>query len=1072
MKMGKRSFANYLASSVCTSALLLTHASHAETAPSINFNITASDLSDALNQFAQQSDRQIIYASNVTAGHQAKPLHGVYSTHDALESLLSGSGLAYRVSKDETIVVVADAKAAPRSIGAPPQNPIRLAAAAQTSPAAASSNNASAAPVEEVVVTGSRIIREGYEAPTPLTVVGVEQLQNSASSSLMTYLNDIPALSGSSLNNGTTGSVTQGGAGSSTVNLKSLGPARTLVLLDGQRMVGYSYTGFPNIGMVPQQLIERVDIVTGGVSAVYGSDAVAGVVNFVLNKKFTGVKADISGGVTNYGDGKNYKIDLSAGFAFGPDDRGHVLLSGEHLFDEGIFSTGGRKWAEEGGWQITNPAYNATTNSSVPQLLFLPHVGLAGGLPGGIISAGPLKGTAFGPGGVPFKYNYGSIYSNPYGYGGDWELNDRHRNADLSPKQNSQNVFTQISYDITDNITAHFQYIYTQFHSSNNLNRYYNPGSATSPLIKIDNAYLPTSVRAAMVATNITTFQLGTDIGDIGYLRAQVDLIGNRVNPGLEGSFDMGGSTWRWKLDYLYNSTKQNAHAFAGFTEQDTTGAVVNSLFLQSVDAVLNPATGQIVCRIALTNPATTCKPWNAMGIGVNDPRTASFLRPNYQHNLHEKTVYSASITGEPFSSWAGPVGLAFSFEHRKDSLRSLIDPESVIFDRIQGTFGSVNGSSSVTEGAVEALVPLAKGESWAQNWDLSLAARFTGYELSGYVTTWKIGSTYTPIEDIKFRFTRSRDIRAPSLQELFTTPGNSSGPSIIDRERGGVSYPTRVSLGSNPALQPEKADSTGVGVVFTPTFFEGFTASVDYWEVDLAGAIQRLGTQRVEDACFNKTNTAACAFITRDATTGLITFIQDNPINLAYQDMQGLDIEATYRRPMSAFVEDWGGNFSIHGLMTFYLKNLQDNTFSPVADRVGEITGGDGANPPYWKANVTATYTLDPVSISLTGRAVSANRVNSEYVECASGCPVSTVDHQTINNNHIPGRFYLDANFIYKLGISDTADTEMYFSVKNLFNNDPPLVPGTSPFSHSLATIALFDSTGTVYRLGVRLKM
>ena len=796
--------------------------------------------------------------------------------------------------------------------------------------------------------------------------------------------------------------------------------------------------------------------------------------NFIVNKKFTGVKAEISGGLTNYGDGKNYKIDLSAGFAFGPDDRGHVLLSGEHLFDGGILYDGGRAWARRGGWQIVNPNYGtgAGQSTSVPQQLFLDRVGTAGSLPGGVITTtGPLKGTAFGPGGVPFKYTFGSLYANPNTYGGDWELNDRHRNADLSPRQQSENLFTQVSYDITDNINAHIQYVFTQFHSSNNLNRYYDPGSAASPQIRIDNAFLPDSVRAAMAANNMTTFTLGTDIGDIGYLRAQVDLIGTRFNPGLEGSLDIGGSTWRWKLDYLYNSTKQNSHAFAGFTERDTRGAVVNSLFLQSVDAVLNPATGQIVCRIALQNPNTTCKPWNAMGIGVNDPATASFLRPNFQHNLHEKIVYSGSITGEPFSLWAGPVSLALSFEHRKDSLRSLIDAESMIFDRIQGTFGSVNGSSSVTEGAVETLIPLAVNESWAQNWDLSLAARFTGYELSGYVTTWKIGSTYTPLPDIKFRFTRSRDIRAPTLAELFTTPGNSTGPNVIDRERGGVSYPIRVSPASNPALLPEKADSTGIGVVLSPTFLEGFTASVDFWEIDLAGAVQRLGTQRIEDSCYNKTNTAACAFIKRDPNTGLITVIDDAPVNLAVQDMTGLDIEATYRRPLSSFVEGWDGNFSIHGLMTFYLKNFQDNTFNPPADRVGEITGGDGANPPYWKLNVTATYTLDPVSVSLTARAVSANRINSEYIECVTGCPVSTVDHQTINNNHIPGRFYLDANVIYKLGISESADTELYFSVKNMFNNSPPLVPAGT-FSTAISPVTIFDTLGAVYRLGFRFKM
>ena len=1068
MKMGKRSFASYLASSVCTSALFLTPAAHAAAEKSVAFNITASDLSDALNQLAQQSDRQIIYASDVAVGRQAKPLQGAYSTQAALDALLRGSGLVYRLSKDDTIVVVADTQATQRGAGASSPNPIRLAAAETRSAAAASTaNNASAGPVEEVVVTGSRIVREGYEAPTPLTVVGVEQLQASANSGLINYLADIPALSGSAVASSNTGCTTCGFSGGASVNLKSLGASRTLALLDGQRLVGSSFQGVPNIAVVPQQLIERVDIVTGGASAVYGSDAVAGVVNFVLNRKFTGVKAEISGGLTNYGDDKNYKIDLSAGFGFGPDNRGHVLLSGEQLHNAGIRQTGGREWDMQGGWQITNPAYGtgAGQTTSVPQFLFLNHVGTAAALPGGIITAGPLKGTAFGAGGTPFKYSYGPIFSNPNGYEGDWALNDSHRNADLDPGQTTQNLFTQISYDITDNLTAHVQYGWNQYHSWNNLNLYYAPGSATSPQIKIDNAYLPASVRAAMVASGITTFQLGTNLGDLSYFRPDATWIGNRVNGGLEGTFEAANTTWHWQADYLYASTKQNNHTLPG---------VVNSLFLQSVDAVVNPATGQIVCRVALTNPASTCKPWNVMGTGVNSANTVSFTRPNYIYALIDKEVYSASITGEPFSLWAGPVSIAASFEHRDDAIRSVIDAESISFDRLQGVNQAVNGSQGVTEGALETLIPLAQKQSWAQNWDLSLAVRFTGYELSGYVTTWKIGTTYTPIDDIKLRFTRSRDIRAPNLFELFVTPGPVTGANVIDRERNGSSYPVRSGTVGNPGLRPEKADTTGIGVVLSPHFLEGFTASIDYWDVNLSGAIQRLALQQVEDACFNKTRTDLCAAIARDPTTGLITAVNLQPINLAVQDVRGLDIEGTYRTAASAFMSDWRGNFSIHGLVTFYLRNYQDNTFAAPANRLGEGlggNGGDGANPPFWKVNVTATYSLDPISLSLTGRAVSQTHINSTYVECVTGCPVSTTDHPTINNNHISGRFYMDANITYKLDVGDGAQGELFLSVKNMFNNDPPLLP-EGVFSTGVGFSSLYDALGSVYRAGIRFKL
>ena len=187
-----------------------------------------------------------------------------------------------------------------------------VAFAGQTSAwAQSASQKAEAAPaVEEVVVTGSRIVREGYEAPTPLTVVGTDQLEKSATNSLMGFLSTLPALANSAngASNGVNTSSASGGA--SYINLRALSVLRTLVLLDGQRLGFNDFQGgsaAPNIGTIPQQLVERVDIVTGGASAVYGSDAVAGVVNFVLNKKFTGVRGEISGGVTNFGDGKNYK---------------------------------------------------------------------------------------------------------------------------------------------------------------------------------------------------------------------------------------------------------------------------------------------------------------------------------------------------------------------------------------------------------------------------------------------------------------------------------------------------------------------------------------------------------------------------------------------------------------------------------------------------------------------------------------------------------------------------------------------------------------------------------------------
>ena len=219
MKIRKSLFAKSLASSVCVAALLTGHAGAALAAKAVTFNIAAVDLADALNQFALQSDRQIVVASALAVGREAQPLHGTYDTQEALNALLRDSGLAHRISTDGTIVIFQD-QGTQRLKGSS-QNPIRVAAAQTQSAATAAPNSAAAAPVEEVVVTGSRIVREGYEAPTPLTVVGAEQLQTNANAGLIEYLNTIPALTGTTTGATNTSGVTSGFAGGSAANLRA-----------------------------------------------------------------------------------------------------------------------------------------------------------------------------------------------------------------------------------------------------------------------------------------------------------------------------------------------------------------------------------------------------------------------------------------------------------------------------------------------------------------------------------------------------------------------------------------------------------------------------------------------------------------------------------------------------------------------------------------------------------------------------------------------------------------------------------------------------------------------------------
>lgn len=1014
------------------------------------FDLRSMEASKGFLEFARQAGIQIIVPDKGLRGLVLRELKGTYDVREALRLLLTQTNFEV-VSNDDKVVIL---RYVPGLHPATTDQDAPAATDVNRTASAAGPDGLAGVNLEEVVVTGSRIIREGYESPTPLTVVGAEQLALAADGNVLAVLNALPALSGNNLTTNNSICTACGTVGVQNVNLRSLGGNRALVLLDGKRVVGATYDGTPDTGLFPQQLISRVDIVTGGASAVYGSDAVAGVVNFVLDRQFTGMKGEVSGGLTNYADDAHMKVELSSGFDFGSDDRGHVLLSGQYMHYGGTRGDGGRSWNREGWQRIANPNYTPTNGQ--PHQLWLPHVGLGTATAGGIIVSGPLKGTAFGQGGTPYAFDYG-LHSNPYTHEGDWRLGYMRPVIDLDPKQTYHSLFTRISYDLGDNLTASLQYGWAQSYITNVINHQWLLGGSSGHTVMADNAYLPAPVRAAMMVGGLTSFQIGTWSEDAGSFWADNLRISNRVNVDLDGWFEAGGRAWNWSIGYVYGAADLNLY---------TRGSQVTSLFRDAIDAVVDPATGTIVCRVTLTNPGSGCRPWNVMGIGVNGSATPYFVSDSFELALVEQTTYSASITGEPFDLWAGPVSVAASFEHRKDQIDAVVDQYSLVFDRPSGNFAPLVGKQSVTEGALEGIVPLARNETWAQEWELSLAARFTAYELAGDATTWKIGSSYTPVDGLKFRVTRSRDIRAPNLQELFGGT-NAIGSCLVNDPVLGTTYACQFTLqASNPALKPEKADTTGIGIVLTPRSLEGFAASADYWDVNIEGAILPLSVQQMIDSCHTRMRTEICPNITRNAQ-GAVTTVRTFPVNLARQNVRGLDLESSYRSPADRMISGLPGELSLHGLMTFYFRNYQDNTFNQPTDRVGENAA---RNLPYWKINMTATYTADPLTLSLTGRAISPGVIDKTLIECASGCPAAMPENLTVNDNSMPGAFYLDAAAQYEFDIGDAAEGEVFLSVKNMFNRAPPPVNHVFYANQSSAAVA-YDVLGTIYRAGIRFR-
>lgn len=926
-----------------------------------------------------------------------------------------------------------------------PATPAQDAAASQLS----DTQSSQPSETSDIVVSGTRIIRDGFRAPTPVSVLGAEQLAAKAPNNIADALNELPSLGGANTPRSNGSFASNGQMGINALNLRNLNPNRTLVLVDGQRIGTSTLTGITDVNQIPQALVKRVDIVTGGASASWGSDAVSGVVNFVLDRDFTGLKGQVQGGVTDYGDGRNFNVSLTGGASFA-GDRGHVVVNGEIAHNDQIRGIGNRKWYN-GRKVLFNPAYTATNGQ--PQLLVRDNVGVATVAPGGLILSGPLRGTYFGPGGNPGTLNFGSLVSGNYFVGGDWQFTDYAQSASMQPALSRQSIFGLVSYDLTEDVEIYGMASYTNAEANAQVvaNRFL--GNLT---IQPDNAFIPGSVAGRVTGP----FTFGTTNSDLPLANAANNRSSSRGVLGGRGKFQVGGSEWSW--DVYGQRTVNRIYS--------ETNSVNTQRYSAAIDAVRN-ASGTIVCRSTLANPTNGCVPFNPFGEGVNSQAGVNYVYgTSWGRTRLTQSVAAATLRGEPFSTWAGPVSVATGVEYRKESVSGSNDPLSTARPYLLGNFRATFGSYTVKEGFLETVIPLAKDASFAHSFDLNAAIRATDYSISGYVTTWKLGATYSPIEDITFRVTRSRDIRAPNLAELFATAIPNT-VAIADPFRNNATASFVAVASGNLALKPEKADTLGLGVVVQPRVIPGLAASVDFYDIRIDDAIQTPSVPNLVNGCFAG-NTAFCSQITRD-TSGVITGANQLPINLAKQIARGIDFEVSYRRPLLE------GEVAVRLLATRYLKNYSNNGINKPTDTVGKnsadtsIASDNGAGStslPKWRFLANIAWDRDPVTLSFTARGFSSGVYNPAFVECTSACPTSTTDNMTIDSNGLPGAVYFDANVAVKL----PGNIEAFVSVDNIANKDPAQVGygpnlGGPPLP---LNAALYDTLGRAFRAGLRFKM
>ncbi|MET0292041.1 MAG: TonB-dependent receptor, partial [Steroidobacteraceae bacterium] len=873
------------------------------------FDIASQSLQSAMVEFTAQSGVQVTSATDLLQDKRSADLRGDYPAREALVQLLVGTNLDFRTVDANTVAIVT-ARAARPARGSL-RNPAGRASAAGRPNFASPSESADYSPeteteLTEVTVTGSRIVRKGVAGPTPVTSVEAADLQVMAPTTLMAAVSQMPQF----VNNQspeTAGNVTSANVGASYLNLRGLGTNRTLVLLDGRRVVSSTRRGPVDVSLLPESLMRGVEVTTGGGSAAYGSDAVSGVVNFLLDTQFTGVKAGLQGGVTERGDNENLKASVAGGLSLG--ERAHLIGSLEYYDAKTIPSITSRDWFES--WALVS---NPLTGPGNPVRLLARDVHSRQFTYGGLITAGPLAGTTFLGNGQTGTLEPGRLITTNMQAGGGGE--DIAEIGTMAPSLDRISGFTRLGIDLEDDHRVFVQALVGQSATA-----FESPpagmqlGTWAATIFR-DNAYLPASVAARMDAAGITSFRYGR-AGDLDYGAAKKVRHRNLLTSTTVGASGRLFDDWRYDAYYQYGHTTSRTTMF---------GALREDRIYQAMDAVIDPLTGQAVCNSTLTFRGNGCVPMDTFGTGSPSAAAIAYVtHPRIDEvSRLQQHVADFTLQGEPLSTWAGPVPMATGASYRRDAFTQRVYPVELhagtdmppagavtgyrglppayvgspnIFER--GMSSEADGGYDVWEVFGESQFPLAKDSFLAHSLELNTAVRYANYQGSGGIVAWKAGVDWAPVSELRLRATLSRDVRAGTLSERFDEFRGPGG--AIDPESGSNVPVTFGQIsGGNPNVNPERADTLTLGAVYEPEWLSGSGFTFDFYDIDINGAIGQLTIQDIVNQCSLGVQ-ALCAYVTRDSN-GELQIVENLFINIAKATTRGLDIEAFYDRRLTLF--------------------------------------------------------------------------------------------------------------------------------------------------------------------------
>jgi len=913
--------------------------------------------------------------------------------------------------------------------------------------------------MDEVVVTGSRIRSGNESSPVPMNVLNEDSFKQTGSLTVSEAVNQLPQLGESfGAQNQDINSLNGGfDAGTELINLRNMGSQRTLVLVNGRRHIGGDPgTSSVDMNTIPSEMIERIEVITGAASAVYGADAVTGVVNVILKKKYQGASVSARVGVTDEGDGQEYKLGALLGDTFS-DDRGSALFSVEYTKQEGIKGID-RSFTQYDGNRFTSDPLNGS--SAVP------------------------GGRIFGTNGQ-FTFDEGNNLV-PFGTKRFQRLPTR----DIQTPVERILISTSVNYEVLagDDFTANFFTEATYANTKASIT--FDPqlyllnggrfGGATErgfdgPKVPANNPFL-LALAPTIGAINPAGVNVFTRLTDYGPRVSEIDRDTFRIALGFDGDI---GDDYSYEIYYQHGEVKATQEDF---------GTVDKDRFFAGLDVNDNGTPGDFsddTCADSFY-AALGCTPVNIFGQGTISQDFIDYsLIDVLSKSRSKQDVVSGYVTGSAFELPAGEVSFVLGGEYRKESTK--VTPDEALQDGSASTrqIAPLSGSFDVKEVFGELKIPVLSDSDIVDRFDITGAARYSDYSTVGGEFSWSLSTDIAFNDLFRLRGSYGTAVRAPNMEELFapvtsgTTTVQDPCDTLNDDASARAQSTTAVAncsaeLGAlaagldqvaierqtvgtrssgNANLSAEEATTFTVGVVFQPTeFAEGLTFSADYYSIKIDNVITGLGVQDVVNQCYERPDLPAvfCDQITRDGTTGQLLAVENEVLNAASEELTGLDIQLNYRLDVA---NDGQLMFNVNWTHLFKHEITPPIAGADVDVLTGQI--GDFKN----RANFFVGYSTENWGVNWTSRFLGSAKADTTIAEGAF------TDDQGNDLNDIGSIWYHDLQATYSFGEDGP---ELAAGVKNLFDKNPPIITGPARTAVSAGTTAggIYDTRGRFFYL------